>query len=1572
MRISIEFSLSDREVVLEVPWKGKAWGQASLKNEGKAIFFFSLNLHYEERQNKGFYAWPVHGVVLPGDIKILHFGFHASNERGLQYCDWQLDIYSSDEGPDPAQFTSVGTPDEKFTTIISTVAAVAPCVRPIERLWNQNHLALKCQSIRAAEYILHLLVKEVVRCALKQEERLPLTAFSKFMVLKFVNHHKCSSTAHGSDAYFSLHVLAVLAFAAGLRFPFSGKGFFGLRDQQLSLVPSPPFVHSSASLHNGLNALQLTKAQQLELLHFHFNTASDGFSKELLPEGKETEAHIPTESKANSKADTQNWDVAASKAGISAFAVQLRQQEPLVHSSQQPLQRQEYSWILQQSFYQCNNASLYCEEEEKVQELAALFSQTPLYKALSTALDAFPIALSQALDLAGIVGTEGVNIVLAAADEKRPQSGRVLKRSINRGRHDSRTSDDGNTNSATALAAAAVTAVTPVSGRSVRTQNDLHTAQQIAERLLQWLLSDIFATVEPQLALHAAAKTTAIGGVVAETARLQHRRHPHWKALHQLLQRIPLTVLLDPRVTHMAEYLYKKQAITVRNCQMVVVLFDGKTMEELILLLQQRPTAGQRLWMQELLQERLRFLGRLLLDTKRGALLCLEISPQFQEHFELQQPLLLQKLTEELVTGYVLPIILAGNQQQHLLSIVCLNTTEELGCLVDEAFSRREQCATSSPAESSQQGSTAVQYDEEVEESRCLFVVPSWYRFSAAAMERLSNLQNKVQISLLLSAPEERAANENAAVISTTAPAGKSNYLAVQRELSELVKVLGISCVVLDSPSHAMTVEQLTAETTEQDMEKDPAGALAYAAAAQANSPWVLHVPVTKALGFYVVSYIQAACLLLGVDPLTLQQRTSEAIMDWKDESQKRISLDAAIIAAKRRMQRHLKPLATARGSCCSYEPASNEFPRRTADSSSGSTIFTPRPDGLANNAIPAALPQETLHVASALFCSYWDTAFPTSPGLAEATGTPACQSSLLNWASLQLQQLRTLVSGTIVSTVLLAGDLVSLICGLALNGDIELRQSHLDLLHQKGDEPLGLDEKADAAAAAAAKAAAADAEQGLPRGWLRLCQTAVAHAPECNISRGTSNIFMIHPSVRGLWPLHDFLRKQLVALLEIAEERKVSIHLPSEVLFHLHSPRSSAGVAPLSTEMPTRGRRSSDVGTGAHRNIMKRARSASKPTASEACSVEETKEGVEASAVEDIKEAPMFVVCHLPPSQLLWDVLRSRCTNLGESCDDVSCQGTAVGHQLAEQPADAESIGTYVTLTPNAITAAATLFRRPSFFLWLGAGLSRQTDGLESLLDAARMPDATLLMMQSLRASDEYIRGTVPFKQDRSPAASFLSSSVTNSNSRTCTADLSEVQAKIWTRHVLLFGSIAKNRWLLTEGRKVRVETFIDERPLLHMLQGRRLLNILLADNAFSLQSHVGLQNSFAIDSALKTVTEFFERLFFDKGNTFWPLHSYTATEIYPSLASLRGNTAQAMKSRYSDLTCVSHIACEKQEAIPVPLSAGTSFNTIVAPIVRCAESRTRVTFAALFSRAPPPGVLREWGFSISLNDRK
>ncbi|OEH75809.1 hypothetical protein cyc_05030 [Cyclospora cayetanensis] len=1156
------------------------------------------------------------------------------------------------------------------------------------------------------------------------------------MVLKFVNHHKCSSTAHGSDAYFSLHVLAVLAFAAGLRFPFSGKGFFGLRDQQLSLVPSPPFVHSSASLHNGLNALQLTKAQQLELLHFHFNTASDGFSKELLPEGKETEAHIPTESKANSKADTQNWDVAASKAGISAFAVQLRQQEPLVHSSQQPLQRQEYSWILQQSFYQCNNASLYCEEEEKVQELAALFSQTPLYKALSTALDAFPIALSQALDLAGIVGTE----------------------------------------------------VTPVSGRSVRTQNDLHTAQQIAERLLQWLLSDIFATVEPQLALHAAAKTTAIGGVVAETARLQHRRHPHWKALHQLLQQIPLTVLLDPRVTHMAEYLYKKQAITA-DCpgtgQMVVVLFDGKTMEELILLLQQRPTAGQRLWMQELLQERLRFLGRLLLDTKRGALLCLEISPQFQEHFELQQPLLLQKLTEELVTGYVLPIILAGNQQQHLLSIVCLNTTEELGCLVDEAFSRREQCATSSPAESSQQGSTAVQYDEEVEESRCLFVVPSWYRFSAAAMERLSNLQNKVQISLLLSAPEERAANENAAVISTTAPAGKSNYLAVQRELSELVKVLGISCVVLDSPSHAMTVEQLTAETTEQDMEKDPAGALAYAAAAQANSPWVLHVPVTKALGFYVVSYIQAACLLLGVDPLTLQQRTSEAIMDWKDESQKRISLDAAIIAAKRRMQRHLKPLATARGSCCSYEPASNEFPRRTADSSSGSTIFTPRPDGLANNAIPAALPQETLHVASALFCSYWDTAFPTSPGLAEATGTPACQSSLLNWASLQLQQLRTLVSGTIVSTVLLAGDL-----------------------------------------------------------------TAVAHAPECNISRGTSNIFMIHPSVRGLWPLHDFLRKQLVALLEIAEERKVSIHLPSEVLFHLHSPRSSAGVAPLSTEMPTRGRRSSDVGTGAHRNIMKRARSASKPTASEACSVEETTEGVEASAVEDIKEAPMFVVCHLPPSQLLWDVLRSRCTNLGESCDDVSCQGTAVGHQLAEQPADAESIGTYVTLTPNAITAAATLFRRPSFFLWLGAGLSRQTDGLESLLDAARMPDATLLMMQSLRASDEPLEvgsplsmGTfeyqssssdlVPFKQDRSPAASFLSSSVTNSNSRTCTADLSEVQAKIWTRHVLLFGSIAKNRWLLTEGRKVRVETFIDERPLLHMLQGRRLLNILLADNA-------------------------------------------------------------------------------------------------------------------------------------------
>lgn len=68
------FSVSETEVVIEVPRGGQAWGQTSLENEGSAAIFYSLQ-RQQQQQGKD-----MQGIVLLCR-PLLHQGL-ADNTRG--------------------------------------------------------------------------------------------------------------------------------------------------------------------------------------------------------------------------------------------------------------------------------------------------------------------------------------------------------------------------------------------------------------------------------------------------------------------------------------------------------------------------------------------------------------------------------------------------------------------------------------------------------------------------------------------------------------------------------------------------------------------------------------------------------------------------------------------------------------------------------------------------------------------------------------------------------------------------------------------------------------------------------------------------------------------------------------------------------------------------------------------------------------------------------------------------------------------------------------------------------------------------------------------------------------------------------------------------------------------------------------------------------------------------------------------------------------------------------------------------------------------------------------------------
>ena len=118
----------------------------------------------------GFCAWPLHGVVFPGEAETLHFGYCFSERRGLQYCDWELRVTLSNGAAKSAGPPSADAAGTAYTTRISIAALVSASPLPVEGLWYQGSKASRWQAVAAAEEVVQLLLEETLLCATKPEE----------------------------------------------------------------------------------------------------------------------------------------------------------------------------------------------------------------------------------------------------------------------------------------------------------------------------------------------------------------------------------------------------------------------------------------------------------------------------------------------------------------------------------------------------------------------------------------------------------------------------------------------------------------------------------------------------------------------------------------------------------------------------------------------------------------------------------------------------------------------------------------------------------------------------------------------------------------------------------------------------------------------------------------------------------------------------------------------------------------------------------------------------------------------------------------------------------------------------------------------------------------------------------------------------------------------------------------------------------------------------------------------------------------------------------------------------------
>ncbi|KAL8430279.1 hypothetical protein ACSSS7_006027 [Eimeria intestinalis] len=1190
-----------------------------------------------EIETRGFCAWPIRGVVPPGETISVQFGCWCTGCSGVHHSEWELHVY-----PGSSAISSLPLAEPASTNTITVVAVMLIFQPSAEILWQQESRTRRRQASRAAEETIQQLMQlrhQRYQLELLQEAFQPLR----------VDLQRGEEPATRDRASVSLPNAGAAP---------SDSNFNYLRDE---------LCLSTAGDEGGVSSLTVALAAAAE--------------------------------------DT------------SSFSVQALHRHLLVLPPQ--VQRREYLRTMQHLLYQCDEWQPRIFQQSQARRLAHgqlqiqnVTTDSILHSALSDAIEAFLSALPEAPDLLGLSPSEELRGIesgslnvsssfyllfnVCVADEKGRQVTRGSKRQFAKGKRESKMCEEPGGSPLAGAASAALTAVMASAcgaDNILRGEGDTQTRHCVAEQLLYWLMKEAIAAKETDLAMTAATQTAAAGSAIAEAARDRQCQQDE-SPVPQLLREAWLPSPVDLRVDYLTEYMSRKQLQHVTACGMALILFDEKVTEDVLSLLQQpSQPKEQQVCIQRRLQQRLGFLVHLLPKAQQGVMLCLGLSSEQSRRLPLQGPALLCQLLREMLGS--------GPQHEQMLPVACLRTAAEIASFIEDRALRKEVALFQRDASTAAMASKS---SADFEASSGLLIVPSWQYFFAQATETLTTLLQGFPLTNSCPAVGKIRYDTKALDLDE-----KANYLTTRRHMLELATLLEIDLLLLDS---FKSVTQVALRGAPPLAEGDLANGLAAAAAAEAvvhaSNPWLSGLPATHVLGPHVSSYLLATCLLMGIDVVALQERSSQLRSDWKEETRRKESLDAAADAVRRRMRKEFRRLTTDCRSCCVYRVAA-QSPMTAGAVAPDEDTTLPR----SSNHLRPGVTQQVHDTKLAVLCSYWDMAFrEVCADEAAATVEP-----LLQWAALQFQHLKALVSGTVISHVLLAGDLINLICGFALNGHVVIEpfsQQDDDLEHREVLNNIGSVTKANAWAGAAALRAtegvASGPSEGISRAWLRI---PLGFSEDvCSNSKGLMTMCSIQPRVTGVRQLREFLQHQLLAVLrlELANESLA----PAEL---------------------SRVRQNSDGCASSQRSGSKIGKSLTKPAAAEGFV-----DGIGTSDAVEKKEKqqPKLVICHLPQARLLWNVLRDIQTSARVP---VTSQVETPIHPRRSKDGEAAPIpyGTYASLPTTAIDDVLASVGTPKLLLWLGEEMSRPTHTAQQLVKAAGFLDATSAMTQSLFSSMKY-----------------------------------------------------------------------------------------------------------------------------------------------------------------------------------------------------------------------------------------
>ncbi|KAL8444167.1 hypothetical protein Emag_005639 [Eimeria magna] len=1265
-----------------------------------------------------------------------------------------------------------------------------------------------------------------------------------FLLKEHVQQPKGISRHHEVSGNFPSQTLGVTNMA-NMNDPEVREKLFAEKNEMLGLTAPSPLVDEFLLLRQQAETSQPSKqCYQLEILHRKFQPLQldlqrsaeaamrdNASAQRLRANADPYDAHFAsTRDGLSSRTASDEGGglcleaaLAAAAADVSSFSVQALHRRLLVFP--RPLQRREYLRAMQCLIYQCDDwqPHSFLQNQQGGLQTQDVAADSILHSALSEAIETFLSALPEALDLSGLSNSEAglAGTSAAARTNSYPVSYTKVYHTT------PLPSKQKVRETGSCLLTESLSFILPISVCGADEKG--RQATRGSKRQYTKVKRESKVCEEFGLSAFGGPASAALAAAMASVSEANNTTGGEGDAQtrHRVAEQLLYWLLKE---TVAAKESDLAMSAATRTASFGSAIAQAARQQQLHQEKSIFSHLSREAWLPSPVDLRVNYMMEYL-SRKQLHHVTAWLPPEQAQRLQLQGTTLTQLFQE---------ILGSKDRQEQLLPVACLHTAEEIAFFIDDTAQKKGLVLLDHdafPAAMTSKGSADFEFYP------YLFIVPSWPVFLTLATQTLTTRLQQVPLT-----KSSTAVRQIRYIAKNVKPGEEATYLAARRHMMELAALLDIDLLLLDS-FDSLTKENLRGAppVAEGDLTTGFGGAATAYAPVGASHPWLLGLPAKRALGPHVTSYLLVACLLMGIDAAALQERATQLRLDWQEETRKKESLDTAADAVCRRIRKEFRQLLTDCRSCCLYRvPAESGL---TADA-----VGVDDDVALLRNSsdLRTGLVQQMHGKKFAILCSYWDLAF-SEPC---ASGAAATAKPLLQWAALQFQHLKAVVSGTVISDVLLAGDLISLICGFAFNGHVALESSGEQDENPRQQEVLDNSNsaaKANAWAAAAAidarDAAPAGHRKGIIRAWLRI---PVDPSEEvCCNSISTTTICTIQPRVCGVRQLREFLQQQLLAVLDL----------------------ESANESPAANE-PNCLRQTSEGCASSQRSGSKLGKGLTKTAAADG-SVDgaATSEASIIRTAEGKKERhqPMLVICHLPKAGLLWNVLRDTQTR---ACVPVTSQVETPTHaRRSSQDGHAASrpYGSYASLPITAIKDVVASVGISKLLLWLGEELSRPTHTVQRLIKAGGFLDATRAMTQSLfnyvKQSGPY---ELPFERDNQfisagqrgchelvglnleelPNENFSEFDAPSSNE-----DLSCIKSNrsltnsvpLETARVFLFGSIASSTQLRTAG-VAQVETFRDAEPFFKLLQGRRLSDIFMADHESD-----GFEDEFLHQTALK-----------------------------------------------------------------------------------------------------------------------